>query len=202
MNIVLIEPISYPYLFCKTGTTRPYLKIFVFMTSCGAWEELNWDSERVRRAIPHQTDKIWNKTHLMSGLDVLFWVFSVGDLGSWSPSVDPALLDLLFICGRKTSSVPLRNLWRSLQEGATDGNQLVLGLGFSSSGLGFAPGMLSRTSLLSIIDVGTDVGRSCCQTWALQSSLSCFSDFMMMWMCVSVDSSVVWSILTRSTGHS
>lgn len=119
----------------------------------------------------------------MSGLDELF---SVGDLGSRSPSVDPALLDALLICGRKTSSAPLRNLWRSLHEGANDGNQFPLFLGFSSSGLvGSAQGMLTRTSLLSITDAGTDVGRSCCHTGALQSSLSCLSNFMMMLIQVS-----------------
>ncbi len=123
------------------------------------------------------------RNYLMSGLDDLF---SVEDLGGWSPSVDPVLLDVLLIFGRKTSSVPFRKLCRSLHEGANDGNQLLAFLGFCSSGVvGSAQGMLTRTSPLSTTDVGTDVGRSCCHTGALQSSLSCLFNFMMI-CCVSV----------------
>ena len=114
----------------------------------------------------------------MRGLDEFL---SIEDLGGRSPSIDPALLDALLTCGRKTSCVPFRNLCLSLHEGANEGNQLLVFEGFSSIGLvGSELGMSTRTSLLSMTDDGTDVGRSCCHTAALQSSLSCFSNFMMM----------------------
>lgn len=139
---------------------------------------------RKTRFIIYESQTKWKKklnqiNYLMSGLHDLF---SVEHLGGWSPSVDPVLLDVLLIFGRKTSSpVPLlRKLCRSLHEGANDGNQLLAFLGFSSSGVvASAQGMLTRTSPLSTTDVGTDVGRSCCHTGALQSSLSCLFNFMM-----------------------
>lgn len=118
----------------------------------------------------------------MSGLDELFSVDDFGAFIRGSPSVDPALLDALLICCRKISP-PFRNLCRSAQEGANEGNQelLPIFLGLSPCGaVGSSVGMLTRTSLRSITDVGTDVGSSCCHTGELQSSLSCLSNCMIV----------------------
>lgn len=133
-------------------------------------------------------------------------VFPTVDLGrTHGSSVEPRLLDALFMCSLNVSP-PLRILCRSLQDWANGSHELaLLLLCFSPSWLACSSdGILTRTSMFSITVVGTVEGGSrCCHTGALESSLSCLLNFMMTddVLLMSWPSSF-YLYSTRSGGHS